>query len=358
MTKRTPRPSRPPAEGARAVPSTRLGFVSAVAAALDRRCGVGPGERLVLAVSGGADSLALLLAMAALSRRSHRNYRLVVAHVNHHLRPEARQEAEMVREAAERLGLPFDLREVHPRREGGNTASAARRLRYAALARVAVETGSAAIATAHHGTDQLETVLLALMRGAGPEGLAALAWRSERWGATIIRPLLNRTHADCVDLCRRCGWGWAEDPSNLDASRRRNALRARLVPLLLDLSPQLDRRIHRTTDLLREAAELVEREVARVFSDGRAGEFDRAALAGESALIVGAGLRRAAAARGAPLDELTHEVVRPVVDAIMDTGVRRPRLFHWPGGVTLIVRARTVLVRAADAGTTRRNGNG
>lgn len=342
MTKRSSRHSRPPATSAAVVPSTRLAFVSAVAAALDRRCGVGAGERLVLAVSGGADSFALLLALTALARRSHRGYRLTVAHVNHHLRPGAGREAEMVGQAAERLGLPFALRDVHPKRERGNAASAARRLRYEALAEVAAETGSAAIVTAHHGTDQLETVLLALMRGAGPEGLAALAWRSERWGATVIRPLLDRTHEDCVDLCRRSGWTWAEDPSNRDEARRRNALRANLLPRLLELAPDLDRRIHRTTDLLREAAELVEREVARVFPDPRAGEFDRAALAAEGPLVIGAGLRRAAAVLGAPLDDLTHEVVRPAVDAIMDTDVRRPRRYHWPGRVTVAVRARVV----------------
>jgi len=302
----------------------------------------------VVAVSGGADSLALLLSLAALARRSHRRYQLIVGHVNHHLRPEADREAEAVRRAAEVLGLECEVRDVHPRGAAGNLAAAARTMRYESLAGIMRSVSAGALVTAHHGTDQLETVLMALLRGAGPEGLAGLAWRSRRWGIDIIRPMLERTHAECIDLCRRCGWTWAEDPSNLDVSKRRNAIRARLLPLLLDLAPDLDRRVHRTTDLLREAAGLIEREVDRAFPDAAAGEFDRGALAAAGELIIGAGLRRAGATLGSPLDELTHEVVRPAVDAIMDTAVRRPRRFHWPGGITVVVRARVVAISRDD----------
>lgn len=329
------------------VPSTRLPFVAAVARSLDKRCGVQAGDRLVVAVSGGADSLALMLAMAALGRRSHRAYHLTVAHVNHHLRAEAAGEARAVHETAGRLGLDCVVCDIDPRARGGNLASEARRLRYETLAEVVHRTGAAALLTAHHGTDQLETVLLALLRGAGPEGLAALAWRSARWGVNIVRPLLDRTHQDCIDLCLACGWTWAEDPSNLDVSKRRNAVRAQLLPLVLSLAPDLDRRIHRTADLLREAAELIEREVKRVFPEAQANEFDRDSLARAGELILGAGLRRAAERLGCPLDELTHEVVRPAVDAIMDTAARAPRLFQWPRGVRIDVRAKVVRVRLA-----------
>ncbi len=335
------------AEGAKEIPSTRHRFVAAVARSLDRRCGVRPGDRLIAAVSGGADSLALLLALTALARRSHRAYHLTVAHVNHHLRAEAQGEAEQVRIAAESLGLECVVCDVDPLARGGNLAAQARRLRYESLAEVAHRTGAAALLTAHHGTDQLETVLLALVRGAGPDGLAALAWRSTRWGIDIVRPLLDRTHQECIDLCGACGWKWSEDPSNLDIGKRRNAVRARLLPLVLSLAPGLDRRIHRTTDLLRESATLIEREVDRVFTDAAASEFSRAALASAGELIVGAGLRRAAARLGSPLDELTREVVRPAVDAIMDTATRAPRLFQWPGGVRIDVRAKVVCISGA-----------
>jgi len=323
-------------------PSTRLAFVSALARALDTRCGVREGDRLVLAVSGGADSMALLLTLVALARRTHRRYELVVTHVNHHLRAEADAEARCVHEVAGALGVECVIRDVHPRAAAGNLAAAARELRYAALAEVVRQRGAAAIVTAHHGTDQLETFMMSLLRGAGLDGLAALAWRAGRWGVDIIRPMLDQTHDDCVALCRRCGWSWAEDASNQDETKRRNAIRARLLPPLLELSPEFDRRIHRTTDLMRLAAGLVQREVAVVFVPDAAGAFDRAALARAGELVLGAGLRDAAASLGSPRDELTQEVVRPAVEAIIQTSVRRPRRFDWPGGVVVEVRSKHV----------------
>ena len=327
---------------AASTPSTRLAFVSALASALDTRCAVREGDRLVLAVSGGADSMALLLAMVALARRTHRRYELIVAHVNHHLRPQADAEARRVREAAGQLGVECILCDIHPAAVGGNLAATARAMRYEALAAVAGQRRAAGIVTAHHGTDQLETFMMSLLRGAGLDGLAALAWRADRWGVDIIRPMLDQTHDDCVTLCRRCGWSWSEDASNQDQTKRRNALRARLLPLLLELSPHFDRRIHRTTDLIRQASLLVQREAAAVFVPDASGAFDRASLARAGELVIGAGLREAAATRGSPRDELTQEVVRPAVDAIMQTAVRRPRRFDWPGGVVIEVRSRQV----------------
>lgn len=328
------------------VPSTRLPFVAAVARALDGPCGIERRSRLVLAVSGGADSMALLLALAALARRSHRRYALTVAHVNHHLREEAGTEAAAVRDAAAPLGLDYVELDIHPGRRAGNLAAVARDLRYKALARVAHDRNAVGVVTAHHGTDQLETVMMALLRGAGLDGLAALAWRARRWDTEIVRPLLSLTHQQCCDLCSRCGWSWSEDPSNLDESKRRNLMRARLLPLLLELAPDVDGRIHRTTDLLRQAAELVEREAARAFVSDEDGQFDRARLAAAGELVVGAGLRRAAVECGSPRDELAQEVVRPVVEAIMQTGTRRPRRFHWPGGVIVEVRSKVVRIAA------------
>lgn len=327
------------------VPSTRLAFVSAVARALDTRCDVYRGDRLVLAVSGGADSMALLLAMAALARRTHRLYQLVVTHVNHHLRPEADAEARSVHEVAGMLGIECVVRDIHPTAAAGNLAAVARELRYGALAEVVRERNATGIVTAHHGTDQLETFTMSLLRGAGLDGLAALAWRANRWGVDLIRPMLDQTHDDCVRLCQRCGWSWSEDPSNQDESKRRNAIRAQLLPLLRELAPGFDRRIHRTTDLMRLAAGLVQREVAAIFVPDAGGAFDRAALARAGELIIGAGLRDAAADLGCPRDELTQEVVRPAVEAIMQTAIRRPRRFDWPGGVVVDVRSKHVRLK-------------
>jgi len=291
--------------------------------------------------------MALLAALVALARRPHRAYRLHVVCVHHHLRPEADREAAHVVEVARRLGLTGEIAEVHPAQAEGNLAANARRERYQALGRAMRNQDAAAVVVAHHGDDLLETMLLSLARGAGLEGLAGMRWRGRIRGVPVVRPLLNQTHQDCIHLCRRLGWRWFEDPSNADPAKKRPRLRTEAIPALLAVAPGLNRRVHRTSDLLRGAAAIINAEARRAFGPVERREFDRDELRAVPPVVLGAGLRRAGAAMGVRRDRLTMEVIRPVVQAIRDLN-RAPRRFAWPGGVMVEVTSKRVRIRVTD----------
>jgi len=208
---------------------------------------------IVLAVSGGADSVALLLACLALQRRKKRAsapLAIAVAHVHHHLRDSADADAAWVTDLCRRLGVPSVVEHVRPASLKGNLAANARRLRYQALAEVAARVGAKFVAVAHHADDQLETMLMALCRGAGPRGLAGMRSARTFDGITIVRPLLHVRKRDCEDLCRKAGIAWREDPSNRDITRRRARLRRDVVPVLDELWPGAARRAARCAGIL------------------------------------------------------------------------------------------------------------
>lgn len=175
-----------------------------------RRCTFPPaGSEAACAVSGGADSLALLaLAVAA-------GCRVTAIHVDHGLREGSSQEAEVVRAAAERFGAGFSAVAVKVT-AGPNLEARAREARYAAL--------PAGVLTGHTADDQAETVLLNLLRGAGLDGLAGMA--------PAGHPLLGLRRAETRALCAALGLDWVEDPSNVDPAHRRNRVRAELLPLV------------------------------------------------------------------------------------------------------------------------------
>ena len=197
------------------------------------------GGTLVLAVSGGADSLALLLAAASLSPR--RRPALVVAHFSHGLRPSAeKREAALVRRAAAACGLPL----THSAGASGPTESGARNARYAFLASVARSTGARAVATAHTEDDQAETVLLRLTRGAGLRGAAAMAdigpWPSdEEKDLLLLRPLLGVPRALTEQACEEAGVRPARDGSNRNLRFARNRVRHRVLHELERINPSV-----------------------------------------------------------------------------------------------------------------------
>ncbi len=175
---------------------------------------------LGLAVSGGPDSLALLLlAYEALPGR------IAVASVNHGLRPEAAGEVALVERIAGARGIPFTPLAVTL--APGNVQAEARAARYAALARWAGEAGLGAVATAHHADDQAETLLMRLNRGSGLAGLAGVRARSLIDGSevTLLRPLLGWRKAELAQIVAAAGIIPAEDPSNADAAFDRARLR-------------------------------------------------------------------------------------------------------------------------------------
>lgn len=192
--------------------------------------------RTIVAVSGGPDSLALLHLLARVAPTA--GLDLVVAHADHGLHPESGQVAARVRQWAGALGLPVVVGSL--RLPEGSGESVARRERYRWLRRMAVEQGAAYVMVAHHREDQAETVLMRLLAGSGPSGLAGMAARR----GILIRPLLpfgrDELRAHLADLP---GWQPWDDPANADPRHTRSWLRTAVLPMLRRRDPAVDDRL-------------------------------------------------------------------------------------------------------------------
>jgi tRNA(Ile)-lysidine synthase len=186
---------------------------------------------LVLAVSGGPDSIALMWLMARWRRALSRGPKLVAVTVDHGLRPEAAREAREVKRLAQALELPH--RTLHWRGDKPKTGvpAAAREARYRLLAKAAKRAGARHILTAHTRDDQAETLLMRLLRGSGITGLAAMKRVSARDGAILARPLLDIPKARLIATLEKAKIGYADDPTNRDTTFTRPRLRA-LLPAL------------------------------------------------------------------------------------------------------------------------------
>ncbi len=201
--------------------SQQARFAAGLAALWPEEDRTGP---LGLAVSGGPDSLALmLLAHAALPGR------IAVASIDHGLRPEAAGEVALVERLAGERGIPFTAITLTP--QPGNLQAQARAGRYAALADWARASGLGAVATAHHADDQAETLLMRLNRGSGLAGLAGVraASRIEGTEVPLLRPLLGWRKAELEALVAAAGIVAVQDPSNANPDFERAAIRARLA---------------------------------------------------------------------------------------------------------------------------------
>jgi tRNA(Ile)-lysidine synthase len=185
------------------------------------------GLSLLIAVSGGPDSTALLLMAADWAVRSG-NVRLHAATVDHGLRPESGAEAEAVANLCQKLGVPHAMLRWTGGKPSTRVQERAREARYRLLIEHARAIGADAIATAHHADDQAETVLFRLMRGSGVAGLSGMEAMSRRDRVTIARPLLGVAKRDLVAFCRSRGVAFADDPSNANPHFARPRLRALL----------------------------------------------------------------------------------------------------------------------------------
>jgi len=205
-----------------------------------------PDEPVLVACSGGPDSVALAAVLDRLAREA--GFPLVLAHVNHGVRESAWQDECVVLSVAARLARPVAIAAL-----GGVPAdeSSLRDARYAALEQIARAHGSRTIATAHTAEDQSETVLLALFRGTGPDGLGGMAAERPLGDEQrLVRPLLRAGHDELRAELARSGLPYALDPSNEDARYRRSAVRAALVALREEF-PGLDRAVARCAEILR-----------------------------------------------------------------------------------------------------------
>ncbi|QOZ66204.1 tRNA lysidine(34) synthetase TilS [Bradyrhizobium arachidis] len=186
---------------------------------------------LVLAVSGGPDSVALMWLAARWRRSFSRAPRLLVVTVDHGLRPEAAREAREVKRLAAELGLPHRTLRWRGEKPKTGLPAAAREARYRLLAETARKAGASHVLTAHTRDDQAETLLMRMLRGSGLAGLSAMARLSTRDGVVLARPLLDVPKSQLVATLRRAKIGFADDPTNRDANFTRPRLRA-LLPQL------------------------------------------------------------------------------------------------------------------------------
>lgn len=222
-------------------------------------------RRVLLAVSGGPDSTALLRLAAAAASSDSAFPPLAVATVDHGLRPEARAEAEAVASAAAALGLPHHLLAWEGAKPATRLQERARHHRYELLVVCARTIGATHLATAHTLDDQAETVLFRLMRGSGPAGLAGMAPAIMRDGVLHVRPFLSVPKFRLVAACRAGGWSFVEDPANADPRFARARLRS-LMPALA--AEGLDaRRLATVARRMREAEAALAAAAARAVAE-------------------------------------------------------------------------------------------
>jgi tRNA(Ile)-lysidine synthase len=223
-----------------------------VRAALERWPAPGDGARLIVAFSGGVDSTVLLAALARLKLRAP----LRAAHVDHGLHPDSSLWSAHCEATARSLGVEVvTVRVEVERRARSGLEAAARTARYAALAGLLSE--GDVLVTAHHGDDQLETVLLRIVRGTGVRGLRAIQERMPFGRGWLARPLLGCSRAEIVAQARAWNLRWLEDPANRSLEHDRNFLRVAVVPRLVERWPAAARSAQRLAEQMADAEDIL-----------------------------------------------------------------------------------------------------
>jgi tRNA(Ile)-lysidine synthase len=304
-----------------------------------------PGDAVVVAVSGGADSMALLHALVAL--REELRLTIHVAHLNHRLRPDSADDSAFVETAAQSLHLPVTLATADVRtlaaEQRRSIEDAARQARYGFLAQVAGDTGAGIVATAHTRSDQVETVLMRLLDAAPWESLAGIppvrplalnpseASGSGLGTVSVVRPLLEVTRQDVLSFLAAHGVVWRDDPTNRDLAIRRNWVRHAVIPALEESIPSLRAILVRVSDAVRGAEGVLAASAGHVFE----GAHER----------VGGGLRVPLRVIGALPGPVQRRLLRQALIAVAGTDGRVSRVVE-DEAVELLSRPRPGQVRA------------
>ena len=227
------------------------------------------GSSILAAVSGGPDSMGLLLFLKEIEKSE--SLRIGCCTVQHHLRIEAEEETEYVRGVCAALSIPFYRRDVDVqgamKRGEGSLETVARELRYEALRQVAAEAGYDAIAAAHHADDQAETILFHFLRGSGAKGLAGMSPRND----DVIRPFLSATKKEIEGFLGHFPYRYFHDATNEELTADRNKIRHLLLPELSKYSPQLTSHLLQMGEIFREEDAYLE-DAARRWLTAHGGE--------------------------------------------------------------------------------------
>lgn len=282
--------------------------------ALENACGVAPGAHVLAAVSGGADSVAMLHLLCG--AREHMGIRLSVAHVEHGIRgADSLEDMMFVRALCERMNVPFYAERVgapaYAREHGCGIEAAARTLRYAFLKKTREEIRADVIATAHHGGDQAETVLMHAARGSDLHGLCAMRAKS----GALIRPLLSASAEELRAYLRQNDLPWREDSTNACVDYTRNAIRHQVLPPLERVYPGAREALARLADCAQRDEDFFAQQIAALhlsilpLADGVA--MTRSALAPlHEALLSRVLLRLFGAAGAVPSHEMITRIMR------------------------------------------------
>lgn len=292
---------------------------------------------IVAGVSGGADSVCLLLVLSRLARRE--GWKLAVAHVNHRIRREAGEDAEYVREMCAALGIPFFLKEADVEKLaaewGCSVEEAGRRVRYETFEEAAAETGAGRIAVAHNRSDRAETLLFHMFRGTGLAGMASI--RPVR--GNVIRPLLDTGREEIEAWLKRQSVRWCIDSSNDTDTYTRNRIRHHILPYAREeICPEAELHLSEEAQLLTQTADFVDRLTRQALrrcarqQDGRF-LFDAEAFLGEEPFLAGHMLKLA-------LGELTgggRDISRRhILDIQALFGKQSGRRIMLPGGLEAV----------------------
>ncbi len=304
------------------------------------------GARIVVAVSGGADSTALLLALDELTKAQRLELRLTVAHLNHGWRGKASDEdARWVAKLAKQTGYEIQVGRVNAKKLAAKTLDnleqAARRARYEFLANTANQTRAVLVVTAHTMDDQAETVLLNLLRGSGADGLGGMEpvrTLDASARATLARPLVEwARRRDTEEYCRRLGVAFRFDETNADERFARARVRRQLLPLMQTFNSRAVEALSRTARLLREDTAALELAAARLLNeashvDGVSADI----LAAAQSAVRWRALRRWIAQGRGDLRRL--ELVHILAVERLLYGERGGRVVELPGGARVTRR--------------------
>ena len=305
-----------------------------------------PGAGVVCAVSGGADSIAMLHGLDAVNRRLARSWRLHAAHLNHGLRAEAAADAAFVAKMAESLGLPCTIKAIDvaalARQNRQTVEEAGRRLRYEFFEEAATAVGAKIVALGHHADDQAETVLHRIARGTGIHGLAGMPRRRAiraGSGIDIVRPMLGLRRSELRAYLDEQRIPYRHDATNDDTNAAtRNQIRHRLIPLLRELvNPEIETALirlaahaERTRDAIRSFAEDALNRL-QIRRDGQSITLSAEALAALPRAVQTEVLMLALMRLDAPLQAVDFERIDAAVDIAGSQS--RNRRVELPGGV-------------------------
>lgn len=314
---------------------------------------------VVLAVSGGPDSVALLWLAARWRRGLKRGPRLIAVTVDHGLRPEAAREARDVKRLAKTLEIEHRTLRWRGAKPKTGMPAAAREARYALLASAARASGATHVATAHTRDDQAETLLMRLLRGSGIAGLGAMTEETAREGVLLARPLLDISKARLVATLDAAGIGFADDPSNRDPAFTRPRLRA-LMPALAEEGAdartlaRLAARIARANAAVEVLADGAQRYLTAVDRNASLGGYDARAFAGLPEEIRLRLLRRAIGRHGheGPAELGKVEALLAALDRAMSDG--QTRLKQTLAGAAISLSRGRILVQPAPPRRSRK----